>query len=87
MAISGTLTSIYVTMRQSLKFSVLRIVRDPQISEDLTQETYRRARRALEREPLEHVEAFLHHVARNLALGRIDLPQRAQRQESTGHAL
>jgi len=46
----------------------MRIVRDPQTAEDLAQETYIRARRAIEAGPIEHLEAFLHQKARNLAL-------------------
>jgi len=46
----------------------MRIVRDPQIAEELTQETYIRARRAIVAGQVEHIEAFLHKTARNLAL-------------------
>jgi len=46
----------------------MRIVRDPQTAEDLVQETYVRATRAAESGPIEHIEAFLHRAARNLAL-------------------
>ena len=65
---SVALNSIYASERQSLLSTVLRIVRDPQIAEDLAQETYIRAKRAIERGPIEHIEGYLHQTARNLAL-------------------
>ena len=46
----------------------MRIVRDPQTAKDLAQETYLKARKALETRPIEHVEGFLFQTARNLAL-------------------
>jgi RNA polymerase sigma factor (sigma-70 family) len=64
----ATLTSIFLLHRRSLIWSVLRIVRDPHIAEDVAQEAYLRTRKAIERQPIEHVEAFLHQTARNLAL-------------------
>ncbi len=49
----------------------MRIVRDRQTAEDLAQETYLRARKAIETGPIEHIEAFLHRTARNLALDHL----------------
>ncbi|WP_443089270.1 RNA polymerase sigma factor [Xylophilus sp.] len=46
----------------------MRIVRDSQAAEDVAQETYIRASKAIENGPIEHVEAFLFQTARNLAL-------------------
>lgn len=67
--IGCNMTSAFLSERLSLKWSVMRIVGDAQIAEDLAQETYIRARRAVETgKPIEHVEAFLHKTARNLAL-------------------
>lgn len=68
---SGELTEIYLTLRQSLIWSVLRIVRDRQIAEDVAQETYIRARRAMDQGPVDQVEALLHRTARNLALDHL----------------
>ena len=48
--------------------TALRIVRDRQIAEDVAQEAYIRTRRAIDRAPIEHIEAFLHQTARNLAI-------------------
>lgn len=68
---SEELTEIYMTQRPLLVWSVLRIVRDRQVAEDVAQETYIRARLAMERGPVEHAEALLHRTARNLALDHL----------------
>jgi RNA polymerase sigma factor (sigma-70 family) len=68
---SGTLNAAFLLHRRSLMWSVMRIVRDPQTAEDLAQETYLRATRAAESGPIEHLEAFLHQTARNLALDHL----------------
>jgi iron complex outermembrane recepter protein len=49
-------------------WSVMRIVKDAQIAEDLAHDAYLRVHRAMESGPVEHLEAFLHQTARNLAL-------------------
>lgn len=67
----GTLNAAFVLHRRSLLWSVMRIVRDPQTAEDLAQETYLRATRAAEAGPIEHIEAFLHQTACNLALDHL----------------
>lgn len=51
--------------------AALRIVRDRQVAEDLTQETYLRTLQAARTAPIEHVEAFLHKTIRNLALDHL----------------
>jgi RNA polymerase sigma factor (sigma-70 family) len=65
---SALLNSVFLLHRRSLMGAALRIVRDRQTAEDLAQEAYLRARRAIEAGPIEHIEAFLHQTARNLAL-------------------
>jgi RNA polymerase sigma factor (sigma-70 family) len=67
----GALIDVFMGARQSLMWSVMRIVRDRQIAEDLTQETYIRAKKAMDQTPVEHVEAFLHQTARNLAFDHL----------------
>lgn len=49
----------------------MRIVRDPHSAEDITQETYIRAKKAFDEGTVEHPEGFLHHTARNLALDHL----------------
>lgn len=63
-----TLADIFLTNRKSIMWSVMRIVRDPQVAEDVAQETYVRACKASENGTIEHVEAYLYQTARNLAL-------------------
>ncbi|MBN9672433.1 RNA polymerase sigma factor [Roseibium aggregatum] len=62
------LTMVFLRQRSALKWSVMRIVGDHQIAEDLAQETYLRAHKALEAGPIQHIDAFLHKTARNLAI-------------------
>jgi RNA polymerase sigma factor (sigma-70 family) len=68
---STVLANAFQLHRRSLMWSVMRIVRDPQTAEDLAQETYLRASRAAQNGPIEHIEAFLHQTARNLALDHL----------------
>jgi RNA polymerase sigma factor (sigma-70 family) len=70
--------------RRSLTWSVMRIVRDPQIAEDLAQETYVRAHKAIQAGPIEHIEAFLHQTARNLALDYLRRRKTRARVETDG---
>lgn len=65
------LNAIFAAHRRSLLWTVMRIVRDPQTAEDLAQETYLRARKAVENGRVEHLEGFLHQTARNLALDHL----------------
>lgn len=62
------LADVFWDHRKSLVWTVMRIVRDYQTAEDVTQETYIRVRQAVENGPVEHIEAFLFQTARNLAL-------------------
>lgn len=64
----ASVISIFLSKRRSLMSTVMKIVRDRPTAEDLTQETYLRLCRAAAMAPIEHVEAFLHQTARNLAL-------------------
>ncbi|WP_372026210.1 RNA polymerase sigma factor [Tistrella mobilis] len=66
-----TLTEIFLHSRQRLIRRVRRIVWDPQIAEDLAQETYIRAAHAARTGTVEQMEAYLHRTARNLALDHL----------------
>jgi len=82
--LSATLADIFLSHRRSLIWSVMRIVRDAQAAEDLAQETYVRAVGALEKGTIEHIEAYLHQTARNLAINyrrRLDLRSRIERTD------
>lgn len=65
---STTLVDVFMSNRKSIMWSAMRIVRDPHVAEDVAQETYVRARKAIENGPIEHIEAFLFQTARNIAL-------------------
>jgi RNA polymerase sigma factor (sigma-70 family) len=65
---TAALTDVFLSHRKSLIWSVMRIVRDSQAAEDVAQETYIRASKAIENGPVEYIEAFLFQTARNLAL-------------------
>ncbi len=65
---SVLLNDVFLLHRQSLMGTAFRIVRDRQTAEDLAQEAYLRAHSAIETGPIEHIEAFLHQTARNLAI-------------------
>ena len=81
---SGELTEIFLDVRQSLLWNVVRIVRDFQVAEDLTQETYIRATKAVDSGPVDNVEAFLHRTARNLALDHLRRRGTRARVEAEG---
>lgn len=68
---NGVLVSIFSDTRQSLIWNVMRIVGDRQIAEDLAQETYIRASKAMEHGAIAHIEALLHQTARNLAIDHL----------------
>jgi len=64
----------------------MRIVRDKNAAEDLTQEIYIRARKAVDAGSVEHLEAFLHRTARNLAIDHIrhrDMRKRFENSNAT----
>lgn len=63
----SALNTSFVSQRRSLMWSILRIVRDPSIAEELTQEAYLRARKAVDGGSVDQIEAFLHTTAKNLA--------------------
>lgn len=65
---SALLTNVFLLHRQSLMGTAFRIVRDRQAAEDVAQEAYIRTRKAIDAGPIDHIEAFLHQTARNLAL-------------------
>lgn len=65
---SASFTDIFLSNRNALIWTVMRIVGDHQAAEDVTQEAYVRVSKAVEGGAVEHVEAFLFQTARNLAL-------------------
>lgn len=85
--VTATLAEIFLSNRRSIIWTATRIVRDAQAAEDVAQETFIRAKQAMERGPIEHVEAFLHQTARNLAIDfrrRRDMHARIVRDDVGG---
>lgn len=80
----AALSNIFLLNRSSLVGSVLRIVRDRQTAEDLAQEAYLRACKALETNRIDHLEGFLYQTARNLALDHQRRRKVRERYEETG---
>ncbi|MCD4514372.1 sigma-70 family RNA polymerase sigma factor [Brucella pseudogrignonensis] len=78
----AALNAIFQSHRRSLLWTVMRIVRDHQTAEDVTQETYLKARNALENRQIEHVEGFLFQTARNLAFDHQRRTKVRQRYEA-----
>lgn len=68
---AARLNTVFLTIRKSLLAGVVRIVRDGAIAEELTQEAYLRAYRALASSAPRNLEAFLWQTARNLALDHL----------------
>ncbi len=64
----SSLNEVFWSHHQSLIGLVLKIVKDRQTAEDLTQETYIRAHRAAQTGTIHNAAAFLHRTARNLAI-------------------
>ncbi len=61
----------YTALRPSLLKSVLRIVQNRAVAEELTQEAYLRARGAIEPDKPCHIEALLWQIAQNLAFDHL----------------
>lgn len=61
----------FPAIRARLIQSIMRIVRDATVAEELTQDAYLRARKAVETAQPRHMEAFLWRTARNLALDHV----------------
>lgn len=81
---SALLNKLFLSHRRSLLGTVMRIVRDKHAAEELAQETYIRARKAVDAGPVEHLEAFLHQTARNLAIDHIRHRDMRSRFENNG---
>lgn len=61
----------FPAMRSNLHKAVFRIVQDRALAEELTQETYLRARTMAEHEVPKNIEALLWQIARNLAFDHL----------------
>lgn len=82
----AALQTTYLANRRSLISAIQAIVRDVQTAEDLAQDAYVRASRALESHPIDHLEGFLFQTARNLALDHLRRRRTRDRYEEPASA-
>jgi len=60
--------SVFIAQRQPLLRTLLRMVHNPSVAEELVQETYLKVSNVLAERRVEHLEPFLFQAGRNLAL-------------------
>ena len=68
---SSNLDSVFISQRTSLLRTLLKIVKNTSIAEELVQETYLRVARTVRDKPIDHLEPFLFQTGRNLALDHL----------------
>lgn len=81
---SSSLNDVFLSHRRSLIGLVLKIVKNRQTAEDLTQQTYIRAHRAAQTGTIHNAAAFLHRTARNLAIDHERRRRNRERFEAPG---
>lgn len=70
------LDEVFCRQRQPLLRTVMRVIRDPAVAEDLVQETYLRVRAALSERPVTYLQPFLYQTATNLARDHVRAERR-----------
>lgn len=65
------LDSVFISQRTPLLRTLVKIVKNASIAEELVQETYLRVARSLRDKPVDHLEPFLFQTGRNLALDHL----------------
>lgn len=68
---SSNLDNVFISQRTSLLRTLLKIVKNTSIAEELVQETYLRVARTVRDKPIDHLEPFLFQTGRNLALDHL----------------
>lgn len=68
---SPDLDGVFIAQHQPLLRTLLRMVKNPSIAEELVQETYLRVADTLRERRIEHIEPFLFQTGRNLALDHL----------------
>ena len=68
---SSNLDSVFISQRTSLLRTLLKIVKNTSIAEELVQETYLRVARTVRDKSIDHLEPFLFQTGRNLALDHL----------------
>jgi len=65
------LDSVFISQRTPLLRTLVKIVKNASIAEELVQETYLRVARSLRDKPVDHLEPFLFQTGRNLAFDHL----------------
>ncbi|WP_159971772.1 RNA polymerase sigma factor [Pseudomonas sp. 8Z] len=65
------LDSVFISQRLPLLRTLVKIVKNTSIAEELVQETYLRVAGSLREKPVAHLEPFLFQTGRNLALDHL----------------
>ncbi|WP_370601349.1 RNA polymerase sigma factor [Pseudomonas nitroreducens] len=68
---TSNLDAVFLAQRLPLLRTLVRMVNNPSIAEDLVQETYLRVARTLLERRIDHLEPFLFQTGRNLALDHL----------------
>ncbi|GLZ85679.1 RNA polymerase subunit sigma-24 [Metapseudomonas resinovorans] len=68
---TSNLDAVFLAQRTPLLRTLLRIVKNPSVAEDLVQETYLRVATTLRDRRVDHLEPFLFQTGRNLALDHL----------------
>lgn len=68
---TSNLDSVFLTQRTPLLRTLVKMVKNASIAEDLVQETYLRVAHSLREHKVEHLEPFLFQTGRNLALDHL----------------
>ncbi len=68
---TSNLDAVFLAQRTPLLRTLLRMVKNPSVAEDLVQETYLRVATTLRERRVEHLEPFLFQTGRNLALDHL----------------
>lgn len=75
-----SLDTAYLTLRGRISRGIAAIIRDQATADDLTQEVYLRARKALQTTSPDNLDAFLWQIGRNLALDHLRSRKTAARR-------
>lgn len=68
---TSNLDTVFLAQRTPLLRTLLRMVKNPNVAEDLVQETYLRVATTLRERRVDHLEPFLFQTGRNLALDHL----------------
>ncbi|AOE86593.1 RNA polymerase sigma factor [Pseudomonas sp. TCU-HL1] len=68
---TSNLDAVFIAQRTPLLRTLIRMVKNPSVAEELVQETYLRVATTLRERRVDHLEPFLFQTGRNLALDHL----------------